>query len=684
MITAITQHRKAVVAWGIQGCVLVAIGLGQFASKAAEPVAAVPAEAGIETSVRVAQLLRNAQDKRRAGQATEALADLRAANALIKKTSGDGHPDTLKVLDLAGEILLENGQVAEAQNPLRKAVTLREQLLADGQTIQPVEYAAALVLLARSQMGAGTYDTARDPLVKAVGLFETHVGIGHLSTKAALERLADVHFALGENTAGLAILQQVLDRRPKQRDENGELEAATTMARAQAWAGQAASAADPLAAAIATHQRKHGTKAGLPEGLRQLAELQVEAGDIEAARATLERAAAIDRGVSGDGHAAVLVDRLLLLKLDAMLGDTAAAIAACGTLVGEAEALVQQDDPLAATVVRAAAEVLFTAQDIGPAADLFRKALELDTRLLGVDHPDRAADEVGLGRCLMTSGDAKAARPLFDHAVAVSSRVRGPFHSETLALLAENGACAAQAGDLPAAAAALKTLIDREIPRRGDAAESVLCGLADGVASLEERAGDGDRAKATRDSLIVLRQHQFGEKHERVADVCVRLANVRQMAGAHADAIPLYQRAIGIMEQAKNADDFEVAAILTPLANSYRAIDANEQAEEALVRSLAIWEASVGPDHPVTILTLKPLAQVRLAQGKSDAALPLMTRLLAAYDADPQTLPGDTIKLLKKLAQIHEARGESAIARGYLERAVASEATQGKSPAAPN
>jgi len=687
MITTITHHRKAVVAWGIQGCVLAVIGLGQLASVAAEPgVATVPAESGIETGVGVAKLLRDAQEKRRAGQATEALADLRAANVLIKKNLGDGHPDTLPVLDLAGEILLENGQVAEAQNPLRKAVALREQLLADGRDIPPVEYAAALVLLARSQMGAGTYETARDPLVKAVGLFETHVGIGHPSTTAALERLADVHFALGENTAGLAILQQLLDRRTRQRDEAGALEAATTLARAQSWAGQAAQAADPLAAAIATHQRKHGTKTGLPEGLRQLAELQCEAGDLEAARAALERAAAIDRGVSGDGHGATLVDRLLLLKLDAMLGDTAAAVAACRTLMEEdpAKALLQQDDPQAATLCRAAAEVLFTAQEIAPAAELFRKALELDTRLLGADHPDRAADEAGLGRCLVASGDAKAARPLFDHAVAVSSRVRGPFHSDTLALLAEAGACAAQAGDLPAAAAVLKTLLDRKLLRRGDAAESVLCGLADGVASLEERAGDGDRAQATRESLIVLRQQQSGEKPGRVADVCVRLANARQMAGGHAEAIPLYLRAIGILEQSRSADDFEVAAILAPLANSYRAINANEQAEETLVRGLAIWEASVGPDHPVTIAMLKPLAQVRLALGKNDAALPLMTRLLAAYDADPQTPPADTIKLLRKLAQIHEARGEAAIARGYLERAVTSEATQGKTPAAQN
>jgi tetratricopeptide (TPR) repeat protein len=687
MIAPITIIRKAVSAratrWSrlaIGCCWLLAMTISDAA---AQPPAAAPGEADLETGVRVAQCLRDAQRKREAGQVTEALADLRAANTLIKKSFGDNHPDTLPVLDLAGLILLENGQCAEAQNPLRKAVALREALTAEGREVSPVETAAALVLLARAQMGVGIFEPAANLLTKAVELFGTSVGPGHPSTEAALERLAEVHFGIGEAAAGQAELEQLLERRQQQAGQPAEvLATATLLARARAWQGNAATAIEPLATAVTTHERARADTPAVASALRQLAELQAECGDLDAAGVSLERARSTDRKLSGEGHAAVLIDSLLLLKLDVMRGDTAAAQAACGPIVSAIDPLVARDDPQAAAVLRAAAEVHLGSQDLGTAAELFRRALDLDTKLLGADHPDRAADEAGLGRCLLGSGDTKAARPLLDRALAVSKRVRGPFHAETFALLAEVGVCAARAGDLATSAGILKTLIDRGVARRSDAFEEDLCDLVEGVAGLEERTGNTDRAMETRDALIGLRQQQFGQQHERVADVMVRLANARQAAGVHADAVALYEKAIEIVEQVRSPTDPEVAAILVPLAVSYRAIGANEQAEESLARGLAIWEASVGPDHPVTIATLKPLALVQLALRKNDAALPLMNRLLAAYDADPATPPTDTIKLLKKLAQIHESRGEAEIARSYLERAVAAEGALGKSAGA--
>jgi tetratricopeptide (TPR) repeat protein len=687
MIAPITTTRKGVSAratrWSklVVGCFW--LQAMTISDAVAQPPAAALGEANLETGVRVAQCLRDAQRKREAGQVTEALADLRAANTLIKKTLGDNHPDTLPVLDLAGLILLENGQCAEAQNPLRKAVALREAMMAEGKEVSPVETAAALVLLARAQMGVGIFEPAADLLTKAVELFGTSVGPGHPSTEAALERLAEVHFGIGESAAGQTELEQLLKRRQQRAGRLAEvLATATLLARAQAWQGNAAAAIEPLATVVTAHEQSHADTPAVASALRQLAELQAECGDLDAAGVSLERARSADRKLAGEGEAAVLIDSLLLLKLDAMRGDTAAAQAACGPIVSAIDPLVARDDPQAAAVLRAAAEVHLGSQDLGTAAELFRRALDLDTKLLGADHPDRAVDEAGLGRCLLGSGDTKAARPLLDRALAVSKRVRGPFHAETLSLLAEVGVCAARAGDLATSAGILKTLIDRGVARRSDAFEEDLCDLVEGVAGLEERMGNTDRATETRSALISLRQQQFGQQHERVADVMVRLANARQAAGVHADAVALYEKAIEIVEQVRSATDPEVAAILVPLAVSYRAIGANEQAEESLVRGLAIWEASVGPDHPVTIATLKPLALVQLALRKNDAALPLMTRLLAAYDADPATPPTDTIKLLKKLAQIHESRGEAEIARSYLARAVAAEGVLGKSAGA--
>lgn len=664
--------------------VAAAVCLGAFVAMLPHPAGAQPAPAAgqedLETDVRVAQLLKDAQRKREAGQITEALADLRNANALIKKAKGAGHPDVLPVLDMAGTLLFENGQIAEAMTPLGKAVTMREEMIADGKKVPIVEMAAALVMLARAEMLAGMHAEAGERLTKAVGLFESSVGAGNESTLAALEQLAGVHFALGDADAGEAALGQVLERRLKlgAAGREGILRTATMLARARAWSGHAAAAIAPLAQAIADHERARLDKAAVPPALRQLAELQLEAGDADSGRQSIERALTVDRAILGDAHAAVIIDRLLLLKLDAATAGTEAIAAGCDPLVARLQQLAAQGDSRAAAGLRAAADVWMAAQEFGRASELFRQALELDKRLVGEDHPDVVADELGLGLCLLGNGDAGAALPLLDHARIVSKRIRGPRHAETQAVIAAVGECAARAGDLAVAQKHLQSLIDSGVPRRGDADEQQLCNLVEGVAALEERAGKRDPAMETRFSLVALRQRQFGEEHARVGDVMVRLANARQAAGSHADAVALYERAVAIMEAVHGADHPEVAAVLAPLAVSYRALGANAQAEAVLARGLAIWEATVGRDHPVTLATVKPLALVRLALKKDEEALPLMQRLLAAYDADPATPPADRLKLIKKLAQIHEARGDAEIARRYLERVVEAEAVLGK------
>ena len=660
---------------------------------AAEPAVAAVAEAGSESDTRVRQLVWDAQRKRESGQTTEALADLRTANAVIKKAKGAGHPDTLTVLDLAGAILFENGQFSEAQTPLQKAVSLRVTLVSEGQQVPPLGFATALVMLAKAQMAAGTFDKAAGLLEKAIGMFESGSDAGQNNAQAALasaalEQLADVHFALGDSAAAVAAIEQLRDRQLARRATGPTevLATATLLARGHAWSGRAADAIEPLTSAIAACERARGDLKAVPPALRQLAELQSEMGDDEAARATVERAFDIDRKAFGDGHPAVIVDQLKLLRIDGLMGGGETALTAAEPLVGALQDLASQDDPLAAAGLIAAAEAWLQAGDVQRAADLAKQAFDLDTRLLGIEHPDTATAEAVLGRCLLggrsESGDVAAARPRLEHALTVTRRVRGPFHPETLDLVVVAGGAAVRAADRKAAEQFLKTILDCGAPPRNDAAEAQVCGLADAVAALQAKAGDSDRARETRASLIKLRQKQFGEGHERVADVIVKLANARQAAGAHADAVPLYERAVVMMQALRGADQPDVAVILTPLAASYRELKANDKAEEALARSLAIWEASVGPNHPMTIEVVKRLALVRLVLRKDEAALPLMTRLLAAYDADPSTPPVDRIKLLKKLAQIHDGRGDSEISKRYLAQAVEGEAVLARKAAA--
>jgi len=677
------------------GCLVAAAGVlvGWSAAPrrlaAAEPAAGAAADARAEAEARVRQLLWDAQQKRDAGQTTEALADLRTANTVIKKAKGASHPDTLPVLDLAGAILFENGQFVEAQTPLQKAVSLRETLVSEGKTVPPLGFATALLMLAKTQMAAGSFDKAEGLLTKAVGMLDSGTDPGQDKSAVALaavalEQLSDAHFAQGDSPAAVAALEQLQARQVARGAAAAPevLAVATLLARGRAWSGQADAAIEPLDDAIADFERARGDTKLLPPALRQMAELQIERGDFEAAGAAVERAVDIDRKAFGDSHAAVLTDQLKRLRIESLLGGGEAVLTAGEPLVKGLQSPALQNDPLAAAGLLAAAELSLQAGDSTCAAKLSKQAFDLDTRLRGIEHPDTATAEAMLGRCLAESGDVAAARPRFEHALTVVRRVRGPAHPETLDLVVEAGNAAARAADLKAAEACLATVLDYGAPTRNDAAEAAVCGLADAVAALQAKAGDSSRASETRESLIARRRRQYGDNHERVAAIMVKLANARQAAGAHADAVPLYERAVAMMEGLRGAEHPEVAIILTPLAVSYRELKANDKAEQALARGLAIWEASIGQNHPMTVEVVKRLALVRLVLRKDEAALPLMTRLLAAYDADPTTPPVDRIKLLKKLAQIHEGRGDSAISSRYLARAVEIEAAMARKAAA--
>ena len=121
--------------------ILLAVEIAAASGITARPVpAADPAPAGpagsdsidVATRVKIDRHMKAAEAAVAAGQTAAALQELRGANALVKQARGANHPDTLPILDMAADILVANGQFAEAALPLQRAVALRESLLARG------------------------------------------------------------------------------------------------------------------------------------------------------------------------------------------------------------------------------------------------------------------------------------------------------------------------------------------------------------------------------------------------------------------------------------------------------------------------------------------------------------------------------------------------------------------------
>lgn len=147
-----------------------------------------------------------------------------------------------------------------------------------------------------------------------------------------------------------------------------------------------------------------------------------------------------------------------------------------------------------------------------------------------------------------------------------------------------------------------------------------------------------------------------------IADPTARLMNQAGMLldvkGLHAEAEPLYARALAIVEKALGPDHPNVAMSLNNLAELYRMNGAYAKAEPLYARALAIWEKTLGPGHPNVAASLNNLAELYKAQGAYMKAKPIMHRaltiLVASLGADhpySQTVRGNYDALLGEMDQ---------------------------------
>ncbi|MFN7814163.1 MAG: tetratricopeptide repeat protein [Planctomycetia bacterium] len=676
-----------------------AVWFGWLAAEAAVPVSAMaapgteaePADVRIETALEQAATFREAQEYDRALEA------LRTASALVKKAKGADHPDLAAIFDLAGQIFFAQGKFPEAEVPLRKALAIREPLLAAGDETLAVPQAAALMLLGKIHRAAGRIDTAvdemkkavvlydaslgpeheatvqaRDELVQAVAVFAKQLGPDHEVTIQANEDLADVQEALGELTAAAATWRAVYDGEHRRLGAGHArtLRAAGMHARALALAGRWDEAAAFAAGVAGSVDGDAGRdRAELAALYRVLADIRLAVEDYSPAEEALRKALAIDSQADGPGGTAAAVDEAALGRVAAARGEFDPQAPAFTRAVERLTTAAADGDDRAAAGLREAAAALLDDGRHAAATALYQLAADADLRRLGEGHAEVAADRQGLGQCQVAAGDPQAAMPLLRQAARIFQMTLGPSHPRTLGAVASLAAAAVAAGEVDEATGLARRLVSHRAPREGEKQDERLARLFDGTAALVQRAGRRADADQLRESFLQLRTRQFGAGHEFVADAYVNLANARQAAGAWSEAIPLYRKGIQLQEAALGPDHPDVAATLLPLARAHRAIKQHEEAAVALRRTLTIWEATAGADHPVTTETVRTLALAELAIGRRQEAVVLMERLLGAYERDEGRPVADRVKLLTKLAEVKHGLGAEDPARRYLKQA---------------
>jgi tetratricopeptide (TPR) repeat protein len=129
------------------------------------------------------------------------------------------------------------------------------------------------------------------------------------------------------------------------------------------------------------------------------------------------------------------------------------------------ERVLGPDHPDLATSLNNLALLLRAQGELAAARPLCERALAIRERVLGPDHPDTASSLNNLAGLLQDQGELAAARPLYERALAIRERVLGPDHPSTATSLTNLGTLLQAQGELEVA----KPMLDRALAIREQA-----------------------------------------------------------------------------------------------------------------------------------------------------------------------------------------------------------------------
>ena len=296
------------------------------------------------------------------------------------------------------------------------------------------------------------------------------------------------------------------------------------------------------------------------------------------------------------------------------------------------------------------------------AEPLYRRAIEIDEKVLGKDHPDVAIRYNNLAGLLQDQGKYAEAEPLYRRAIEIDEKALGKDHPD-VAIRYNNLAVLLQdQGKYDRGRAALSAghRDRRKGSRQGSSRRcnpltttSPHCFRTRASMPRPSRSIGGPSRSTKRFSARII---------PTVATRYNNLAVLLQDQGKYAEAEPLYRRAIEIDEKALGKDHPDVAIRYNNLADLLQDQGKYDRGRAALSAGHRDRRKVLGKDHPNVAIGYNNLAVLLQDQGKYAEAEPLYRR---AIEIDEKALGKDHPNVANRLQQSRLiASGPGQVCRG--------------------
>ena len=279
------------------------------------------------------------------------------------------------------------------------------------------------------------------------------------------------------------------------------------------------------------------------------------------------------------------------------------------------------------------------------AEQMYRHALIIKEKTLGLDHPDVAVSLNNLAELYRAQGKFSEADPLYRRALAIQEKVLGPDHpavAVSLNNLAELYRAQGKYTEVEQMYRCALAIQEKVLgPDHPDVAASL-----NNLAGLYQEQGKYIEVEQMYRRALAIQEKVLGPDHPFVAASLNNLAGLYQTQGKYTEAEGMCRRALAIYEKVLGPDNPDVAASLNNLAGLYQVQGKYTEAEEMCRLALAIYEKSLGPDNLNLAKSLNNLASLYYVQGKYAKAKPMYMCALAIYEKSLGKDHPDVAKIL--------------------------------------
>ncbi len=271
------------------------------------------------------------------------------------------------------------------------------------------------------------------------------------------------------------------------------------------------------------------------------------------------------------------------------------------------------DDTIFASLMRRLSWSYYELHRYEIAEGTFKRAVELQERISGKNHPKIASLLHNSARNLRDQGKYERADELFTRALEIRTTAFGEYSSDVAHTL-------------------------------------------NGLANSYNSQGRYESAENLYLRALDIYERALGETHGSVSTVLFNLAKNHSNQGEYAEAEPLLQRALQVSETAFGPESLHVAEVLHSAANNYAQQGNFLAALPLMKRALIIRRRELGEEHAEVAQSMAILGHINKELGKFGIADSLYVLARNTIRADSTTNSNDIQSLLSHRAELTRLR----------------------------